>query len=304
LALLLFATVALTTRAPPVVTTAYAGDDARAAQGANDGARTDAETRKTNPGTMSDLDRMCWTIAGAAAANELPVTFFMRLIWQESHFNPHEVSRAGAQGVAQFMPATARLRGLENPFDPIEAIAKSAELLRDLRREFGNLGLAAAAYNAGPKRVRDWLDSRRPLPGETRAYLRIITGRPAEEWAGGQKDVVGSLTTKDIPCNEAVASLVPGYAVPLAPPKAQPVNPWGVELVGGLNQTKALEAYRRIQAKYSMILADRQPFTFVKGVIGEMGAVRVRVGAETRMEANKLCAEVRAAGGFCEVLRN
>jgi soluble lytic murein transglycosylase-like protein len=48
------------------------------------------------------------------------------------------------------MPATANSRGLADPFDPIEAIAQSAKLLRDLRREFGKLGLAAAAYNAGP----------------------------------------------------------------------------------------------------------------------------------------------------------
>jgi soluble lytic murein transglycosylase-like protein len=59
------------------------------------------------------------------------------------------VSRAGAQGVAQFMPATARWRCLADPFDSLEAIAQSAKLLRDLGREFGNLGLAAAAYNAG-----------------------------------------------------------------------------------------------------------------------------------------------------------
>ena len=60
------------------------------------------------------------------------------------------VSRAGAQGVAQFMPATAKWRGLADPFDPLEAIAQSAKLLRDLRREFGNLGLAAAAYKLDP----------------------------------------------------------------------------------------------------------------------------------------------------------
>ena len=58
-------------------------------------------------------------------------------------------------------------RGLADPFDPLEAIAQSAKLLRDLRREFGNLGLAAAAYNAGPGRVRDWLAGRRGLPPET-----------------------------------------------------------------------------------------------------------------------------------------
>jgi hypothetical protein len=59
--------------------------------------------------------------------NDLPVDFFARLIWQESRFDPTAVSRAGAQGVAQFMPATANARGLADPFDPIEAIAHSAK---------------------------------------------------------------------------------------------------------------------------------------------------------------------------------
>jgi soluble lytic murein transglycosylase-like protein len=101
-------------------------------------------------GPDENRQAICQALAAAAAANDLPVEFLSRLIWQESRFKPEAVSRAGAQGVAQFMPGTARLRGLEDPFDPIQAIAKSAQLLRDLSREFGNLGLAAAAYNAGP----------------------------------------------------------------------------------------------------------------------------------------------------------
>src|SRR5262249_20209520 len=125
----------------------------------------------------STVPALCAALATAAATNDLPVDFFTRLIWQESHFKPDAISRKGAQGIAQFMPATARLSGLANPFDPLEAIAKSGQLLRDLRREFGNLGLAAAAYNAGSGRVRDWLGGRRPLPGETRAYVRFVTGR-------------------------------------------------------------------------------------------------------------------------------
>jgi soluble lytic murein transglycosylase-like protein len=102
---------------------APADDEAPAVQGATE-KKGDAE-----PSALSALDRICVTLAGAAAANELPVMFFMRLVWQESRFNSYEVSRARAQGVAQFMPATARLRGLTNPFDRIEAINKSAETL-------------------------------------------------------------------------------------------------------------------------------------------------------------------------------
>src|SRR5262245_34381328 len=115
----------------------------------------------TAPSNVPDTDGICNALAAAAQENDLPIDFFTRLIWQESRFEPTAVSRAGAQGVAQFMPATASWRGLSDPFDPLEAIAKSAELLRDLGREFGNLGLAAAAYNAGSGRVRDWLAGRR-----------------------------------------------------------------------------------------------------------------------------------------------
>src|SRR3954468_5009150 len=84
---------------------------------------------------------LCRMIEGAAATHRLPVDFFTRLIWQESSFRPGVSSPAGAQGVAQFMPGTARDRGLTDPFDPEQAIPKSAELLSELRARFGNLGL-------------------------------------------------------------------------------------------------------------------------------------------------------------------
>ena len=113
-----------------------------------------------------------------------PVDYFLRLISQESGFNPNSISRAGAQGIAQFMPATASDRGLKDPFDPAEALPKSAELLNELKEHFGNLGLAAAAYNAGPERVRKWLAGESRLPQETLNYVRIVTGREAADWAG------------------------------------------------------------------------------------------------------------------------
>ena len=135
-------------------------------------------------------------------SNELPVDFFTRLIWQESRFKSDAISRKGAQGIAQFMPATARASGLEDPFNPVEAITKSGQLLRDLRRELGNLGLAAAAYDAGSGRVHEWLGGRRPLPLETRAYVRIVTGRSVEEWAAGiQTNLVEMPSIEDLRCD-------------------------------------------------------------------------------------------------------
>src|SRR6266699_1930753 len=139
---------------------------------------------------------ICQMVESAAAANGLPFEFFARVIWQESRFRPDTVgplTRSGqrAQGIAQFMPRTAAERGLLDPFDPVQALPKSAEFLRELRSQFGNLGLAAAAYNAGPQRVRDWMAGSRTLPAETRNYVLAITGIPVDEWArNGQREPV------------------------------------------------------------------------------------------------------------------
>jgi Transglycosylase SLT domain/SPOR domain len=240
---------------------------------------------------------ICDALAAAAGENDLPVDFFARLIWQESRFDPRAVSRAGAQGVAQFMPATANERGLADPFDPIEAIAHSARLLRDLRRELGNLGLAAAAYNAGPRRVRDWLAGRRGLPRETDAYVRIVTGQSPEQWARGAAEMHFA---HPVPCPQ-IASLVARSPALVM----KPLDPWGVQLVGSSSDATALAAYRQLQEKYARVLGGREPRVLHHGLArGSMGWARVHVGTETRASAEKLCAELRGAGASCTVLRN
>ena len=134
---------------------------------------------------MEPLDHtVCRLIERAAGANRLPVEFLTRLIWRESSFRPGAISPAGARGIAQFMPGTVQERGLADPFDPEQAIPKAAHLLADLRRRFGNLGVAAAAYNAGPARVSLWLQGQSGLPAETRAYVRFVTRSAVEAWAG------------------------------------------------------------------------------------------------------------------------
>jgi soluble lytic murein transglycosylase-like protein len=128
-------------------------------------------------------EKICRMIETSAREHGLPARFFARLIWQESRFRVAAVSHAGAQGIAQFMPATAAERNLPDPFDPKQALRAAAGLLSSLKQRFGNLGLAAAAYNAGPGRVSDWLRKTRRLPGETRRYVEAITGHPASTWA-------------------------------------------------------------------------------------------------------------------------
>lgn len=142
-------------------------------------------TRAIEPVTQtpaSPTEQFCRALREAAEASGIPVPFFARLIWQESRFRSNEVSEAGAQGVAQFMPETAAEVGLDDPFDPMKALPASAKFLRKLRDDFGNLGLAAAAYNAGPGRIQKWLARESGLPRETRDYVRIITGTNAEDW--------------------------------------------------------------------------------------------------------------------------
>ena len=254
----------------------------------------------TRSGVPAAIDSICNALAAAAAENNLPIDFFTRLIWQESRFDPTAVSRAGAQGVAQFMPATASWRGLADPFDPVEAIAKSAKLLRDLRRDFGNLGLAAAAYNAGPGRVRDWLAGRRGLPRETRAYVSLVTGQSAEQWTGVQAGHAEMHVANAVPCRQ-----IAGLFAPPPASVAKPADPWGVQLVGSSSDATALAAYRQLQQKYESILAGREPHIVHHGLArGSMGWARVHVGAESRTSAEKLCANLRAAGASCLVQRN
>ena len=85
----------------------------------------------TKPQAAASDNSLCLMIESAARAHDLPVEFFARVIWQESRFRPDAigpVTRSGqrAQGIAQFMPGTANERSLLDPFDPVQALPKSA----------------------------------------------------------------------------------------------------------------------------------------------------------------------------------
>jgi membrane-bound lytic murein transglycosylase MltF len=126
--------------------------------------------------------KLCEMVENAAAETDLPAAYLTRLLWTESGFNSGATSPVGAEGIAQFMPATAAERGLADPRDPAQAIAHAARFLVELDQRFGNLGLAAAAYNSGPGRVAGWLGDANRLPAETRAYVEAVTGHPVEAW--------------------------------------------------------------------------------------------------------------------------
>lgn len=246
---------------------------------------------------------LCAMMEGAAALNRVPTAFFVRLIWRESALQANAVSPVGAQGIAQFMPRTAAERGLANPFDPAEAIPEAARYLADLESQFGNYGLAAAAYNAGPDRVTQWLAGHSELPFETQDYVLAITGHPAEDWA---KPPAPAAAAPDE--NQDCLSLVAGFrrAAPEDALGATPFAPWGVQLAGSFSKSAALRAFARSRAQYAGVLGDAQPFVLASRLRsrGARAFFRVRMPAATRGEAERLCDRLHQAGGACVVLRS
>ncbi len=257
-------------------------------------------------------DSICLMVESAARSHNLPVEFFARVIWRESRFNPDAIgplTRRGtrAQGIAQFMPGTAIERGLLDSFDPVQALPKSAQFLQELRGEFGNLGLAAAAYNAGPRRVREWLTGTGGMPDETRAYVTAVTGHAIEDWRQGTDALY---PTPPSTCGGLIALLKrapnPFVAELERRVREGAARPWGVQLAAGFSRDRALATYARAMRRFAAILGDRDPM-IVSGVLrsrGTRGFYRVRVGEDTRTAANELCARIRRAGGACLVLRN
>lgn len=105
----------------------------------------------------------------------LPSGLLHALIWTESRFNPMAVSPAGAAGLAQLMPATARYLGVSNRHDPFASINAGARYLREMINKFGAIHLALAAYNAGPRAVER--AGGIPRNSETPGYVRNVLAR-------------------------------------------------------------------------------------------------------------------------------
>ncbi|MEM9436405.1 MAG: lytic transglycosylase domain-containing protein [Pseudomonadota bacterium] len=109
-----------------------------------------------------------------ARQNGIPKDLFLRLVQQESGWNPTARSHKGAYGLAQLMPATARYLRVD-PTDPEQNLEGGARYLAEQYRKFGSWRLALAAYNAGPHRVEEYGGV--PPFKETQDYVRIILGR-------------------------------------------------------------------------------------------------------------------------------
>ena len=298
------------------------------------------------PATDNALATLCGIVESSAKAEGLPVDFFTKLIWRESSFRPTAISPAGAQGVAQFMPQTASERGLVDPFDPASAIPASARFLGELKRRFGNLGLAAAAYNAGETAVANWLANKAPLPFETQDYVLAITGHEADQWrsekprtdaapaatpppsAPAAATSPAAVPPASAPASTSPAAVPPAPALLPSPPDsarsclsliaslrtttaASPVvsgwfAPWGVQIAASFSRASAMRAFARVQHDFYPVIGRKNPFV-LGSVVRSRGFrpfYRVRIGAQSRREADKICSSLEAAGGACVVLRS
>jgi len=229
-----------------------------------------AEPDKDAAATIRHL--ICRMVDRAAAAHRLPAGFLTRVVWQESRFRSDARSRAGAEGVAQFTPQTAAERGLADPTDPEQAIAHAAHFLAELTVRFGNLGLAAAAYNAGQGRVTKWLQAQAELPGETRAYVAAVTGRQAEEWRNRRGDA-GAAFPNHEPCIAVTEELARSAPVRTAAAARAPA--WVVRLDGTL--ASAI------------------------GLLDSVPQPRTAAPSASQASVDALCASIRAMGASCRV---
>jgi Transglycosylase SLT domain len=250
---------------------------------------------------------VCAAIDTASTETGVDRNFFTRLLWRESLFDPNAVSPKGAQGIAQFMPDTADRRKLDDPFEPLSAVKASASFLADLKKSFGNVGLAAAAYNAGEQRVTDWLAGKRGLPDETQEYVSFITGHVADDWkvASASFDMPAvargnGFTAQCVALASRNAS-PPGKGVRLAK-----LQPWGVVLTQDFNEARALALFKRLKLRFPQMLEGKSPMVArVKNLSrGTKKMAVVMIGAKQQVEAQGLCSNFSAAGLPCVVRKN
>jgi hypothetical protein len=240
-------------------------------------------------------------IEASATAAGLDPHFFARLIWRESLFDPAAVSPKGARGIAQFIPSTAALRGLADPFDAEKALGASAVYLAELTRAYGNIGLAAVAYNGGEARAARYKAEGGPLPDETVAYVEAITGHGAGEWRleSPKVDLALKGETFQAGCLALAATRGESRAVP-----SEPLSAWGVIIATNRDRDGAKRQVGRLRNRLPALEGERISYARPRRLGLSRGLVAAQIGRDSRAEAETFCARYRAQGGDCVVLRN
>ncbi|MDE1991344.1 MAG: lytic transglycosylase domain-containing protein [Rhizobiaceae bacterium] len=249
---------------------------------------------------------LCEAIDYFAQLNHLPPDYLARLIWRESTFRPDAVSPKGARGIAQFMPGTARLRGVQDSYDLLEALGKAAAYLDELRNRFGNLGLATAAYNAGENGLSNFLVSG-SLPYETRSYVIAITAHTVEQWKNNPPQTAAPELDKGKPFVDACMALANTRRLKqVALQQERPWAPWGAQLAEHLQLETVRSLFSENVSKLPSPLNEEKPL-IVRQRNADFGfriRYAARIGRDTRAEADAVCTLVRKQGGACLVFKN
>jgi len=249
---------------------------------------------------------ICAALGHFAETNALPPDFFARLIWKESLFRPDAVSPKGAEGIAQFIPSTAKLRGLNNSFDALEALGKSAEYLDVLRDRFGNLGFAAAAYNAGEGGLSNFLETGN-LPSETRAYVLAVTAHPIEEWKDNPPQTLDLRLDKDKSFYDACTALADKRRLKDVEFAEEGTwAPWGAQLSAHFQKSVAQRLFLATVSRMPSPLNAEKPLIQRERnrAFGNRLRYTARIGRETRAEADAVCTQIRKTGDACIVFKN
>ena len=249
---------------------------------------------------------LCAAIDYFAGINHLPPDYLARLVWRESTFRPDAVSPKGARGIAQFMPGTAKLRGVRDSYDALEALGKAAAYLDELRNRFGNLGLAAAAYNAGEAGLANFLNSG-DLPYETRSYVSAITAHTVEEWRDGPPDIAAPALDKGKSFIQSCVALAGSRRLKqVALEQERPWAPWGAQLAEHFQVNAARNLFATNIQKLPSPLNGEKPLIVRQrnADFGRRIRFAARIGRQTRAEADAVCTQVRQQGGTCLVFKN
>lgn len=271
--------------------------------------RVSANARCTDDGALcitiaNYVPDVCEVIERAAGRNELDPHFLARLLWKESLFEAGAISPVGAMGIAQFMPGTAAMVGLDDPYNPAKAIDASAKYLRSLSDAFGNLGLAAVAYNGGENRAARFVSGSGGLPWETQDYVQAITGMTAADWRDSAPDKLDLRLDKERPFRAACIDLA-GSRKLREFKTPEHAWPWGVIVATHSNQSGVANQVTRLNKQLRPILGGKRVSYVRRRVSG--GPRRVytaQIGYSSKSEAYTFCTRLRSVGGRCIVLKN
>ena len=249
-----------------------------------------------------DIARICALIESSANANGLPPAFLARLIWKESRFDPGFVARTGERGIAQFQPGLAFKLGLRDSFDVEESVPALAAHLAGLRDRFGNIGLAAAAWQTGEQRVSHWLEKGGYLPIRTEDYLLAVLGE--------LPIVYRKATVVDVPPLQEGREFA--QSCPAIPDLGDTIllndadrPAWGAQVAGHFSRDTAMKQWDLLKQRHPALLRDAEPAVFsARSHLGRNRLYVVQIGAENQREAKAFCDRMRAEGGACVVTRN